>query len=62
MNRRLRRAPDGDEPGQARDRGDGKPIKSLLRSPRPKAIAGAARSTAMPPRRCRARDRARPGT
>jgi hypothetical protein len=29
MNRRLRRAPDGDEPGQARDRGDGKPIKSL---------------------------------
>ena len=29
MNRHLRRAPDGDEPGQARDRGDGKPIKSL---------------------------------
>ena len=29
MNRRLRRAPDGDEPGQARDRGDGEPIKSL---------------------------------
>jgi DNA polymerase len=29
MNRHLRRAPDGDEPGQARDRGDGEPIKSL---------------------------------
>ena len=29
MNRHLRRALDGDEPGQARDQGDGKPIKSL---------------------------------
>jgi len=29
MNRHLRWAPDGDEPGQARDRGDGEPIKSL---------------------------------
>jgi len=49
MNRRLRRAPDGDEP-------------DCVRSPRPKAIAGAACTTAMPPRRCRARDRARSGT